>query len=284
MTQISNRTFSFLTALVLLALIAQSSAELIWHFFTPTQDEASTASTQPHSAQPNSLTLNQLPLNLFGTPKTAQPTTQPKVDSTRLKRTQLNLTLIGVLEKGDQSVAILKRPGKDDTAYKLGETIQRGVTLSAVHATWVVLDNNGQAEKLVLPGIKEDDNSAVRPKSTAKTDSNNSNLTIAQQRKLDHYKKLIQQNPMNLMKAVRVNPHYQNGQLQGFQVMPGTERSIFKALGFQSRDIITEVNGVKFNSMAVAMQKGPKLINAQTFNIKLIRNNQPTELTVNLAP
>lgn len=281
MNHLSNRALSFLAAFILLALIAQASAELFWRFLTPTPESLSASSTETPQTQAHRLTLNQLPLNLFGIPKTAQ-TTQPKVDSTQLKRTRLNLTLIGVLEKGDQSVAILKRPGKDDAAYKIGETIQSGVTLSAVHTTWIVLDNNGQAEKLALPGIKEDSSTPVRQKPTASVPP--PNLTLTQQQKLDHYKKLIQQNPMNLMKAVQVKPLYQNGGLQGFQVMPGTERTIFKALGFQSRDIITEVNGVKFNSMAVAMQKGPSLINADTFNIKLIRNNQPTELTVNLAP
>lgn len=282
MNHLSNRALSFLAAFILLALIAQASAELFWRFFTPASESLTASSTETPQTQSQHLTLNQLPLNLFGTPKTAQTIMQVKVDSTQLKRTRLNLTLIGVLEKGDQSVAILKRPSKDDAAYKIGETIQTGVTLSAVHSTWVVLDNNGQAEKLVLPGVKENFSAPVRQKPTANAPA--PNLTLTQQQKLDHYKKLIQQNPMNLMKAVQVKPLYQNGGLQGFQVMPGTERTIFKALGFQSRDIITEVNGVKFNSMAVAMQKGPSLINADTFNIKLIRNNQPTELTVNLAP
>ena len=283
MTQISNRALSFLAAFILLALIAQASAELFWRFFMPENEVTSSPTTETSQNQTQPLTLNQLPLNLFETPKQTPSISQPKIDSTQLRRTRLNLTLIGVLEQGSNSVAILKRPGKDDTAYKIGETIQTGVTLSAVHSTWVVLDNNGQAEKLVLPGIKEGAQLTSPVRSTTAT-SDTPNLTAAQQRKLDHYKKLIKQNPMNLMKAVQVKPLYQNGGLKGFQVMPGTERSIFKALGFQSRDIITEVNGVKFNSMAVAMQKGPALINAEQFQIKLIRNNQPTELTVNLAP
>lgn len=276
-----NRIASSIVAFTLLALVAHTLAGLLWGLYDSQLTGIQQTPVESNNPEPE-LSLSDLPINFFSTAPSSTATAQPKLDLDKIDKTQLRLTLKGVLATPNNAVVIIENNNKQESTYSIDEEIQPGVTLKAIYSTWVLIDNQGKSESLLLPGS---DKKAL-PKSTIEKDSDtefrDEILTSEQQRKLSKYMQKLKTNPMSLTEQVQVSPFYKNDELIGFEIKPGKEPEIFAKLGFKTRDIITEINGVKFDSMIAASFKAPSLVNADSFNIKLIRNNQTQALTVDL--
>lgn len=67
---------------------------------------------------------------------------------------QLQLSLSGTFYNESNptaSYAILSSPGSTSKVYKVGDLLPGNVKLSAVHTKFIVINDNGQLEKLLLP-------------------------------------------------------------------------------------------------------------------------------------
>jgi type II secretion system protein C len=78
-----------------------------------------------------------------------------------IQPTRINAVLLGVMIVGDKAIASISTPKKKKGVYRVGDELQRGVTVEAIEDVRVVLDENGRLRELTLKtmfeqGIAED--------------------------------------------------------------------------------------------------------------------------------
>ncbi|MGO2474163.1 MAG: type II secretion system protein GspC, partial [Vibrio litoralis] len=163
-TQLANRwvqnqsQLSFVTTLLLTALIAWVVGILLWALLSPISNVARWSAPNVIASQTSSNTQTDtlsplLSANLFGL-YTQTPTQKQQV-AQDAPQTRLNLTLVGAVASSNDklSLAIIANQGKQAT-YGIGETIDgTRVTLSAVYVDRVIISNQGRDETLMLQGI-----------------------------------------------------------------------------------------------------------------------------------
>jgi general secretion pathway protein C len=191
----------------------------------------------------------------------------------KTKNTRLNLSLIGILNQGKKSLAIIKYKSKDNI-YQIGDMIASGVTIKDIKKKYIILSRHGQLEKLVLI-----------QKSIKKFVTNNnkvSKLSVSQKNKVKKYQKQLLTNPVSLFALVGIKPKYVNNKLSGFSLFPTKERKLFYDLGFKKGDILIEINQNKLININQAMQLGRELANQTNFDLTVKRNQQIKILSISL--
>ncbi|MGK0271556.1 MAG: type II secretion system protein C [Cocleimonas sp.] len=88
-----------------------------------------------------------------------------------------------------------------------------------------------------------------------------------------------QRNPIRLFMIRRPYAVYRNGEFQGYKIMPGSNADQFERLGFQSGDIITYLNGVKFTGPGKKEFVIQQLTHALHIDLTVMRSGQ--EFTIN---
>jgi type II secretion system protein C len=84
---------------------------------------------------------------------------EKKVES--IQPSRINAVLLGVMIVGDNAIASISTPKKKKGVYRVGDELQRGVTVDAIEDIRVILDENGRLRELTLKtmfeqGIAED--------------------------------------------------------------------------------------------------------------------------------
>ena len=64
---------------------------------------------------------------------------------------RLRVAVVGLIASGRQGAALLSINGGPAQAYRVGQTLAQGVTLSAVQATGVTIDQDGILEDITIP-------------------------------------------------------------------------------------------------------------------------------------
>lgn len=85
-------------------------------------------------------------VSLFGK-KQPEHVAEPKTAS--VANSPLHIQLLGLVQAGDQSAAIIKRDGQQHV-YFVGEQIQAGVILHAVDGDALIIKRNGKMEKVTM--------------------------------------------------------------------------------------------------------------------------------------
>ncbi len=88
--------------------------------------------------------------NLFGN---IQPRQRPAQKKVPVVSSPLRIQLLGVIQAGEQSAAIIRHEGKQHV-YFVGEQIQPGVTLHAVDADAIIIRRNGALEKVSMQKVQ----------------------------------------------------------------------------------------------------------------------------------
>ncbi|MFK7893271.1 MAG: type II secretion system protein N [Granulosicoccus sp.] len=94
--------------------------------------------------------------HLFGNANAPVSVLKVKPVKVPLQSTRLNLQLTGVFASNppEHAAAVITVSGKDQTTYRVGETIDQQTILEAVFPDHVVLRNRGALEKLELAGMQ----------------------------------------------------------------------------------------------------------------------------------
>lgn len=188
--------------------------------------------------------------NLFKTG--TEPGNQPeKLDIETLKPTDLNLKLLGTIT-GDEKKAYAVI---EDTAvtrqdlYRIGDTIQNA-TLKMILREKVVLNVNGKDEVLGIEkpeGGREIKTSSAPSRELPAAGSQN----IAVKRsEIESALKDVN----NLMKQIRIQPHFKNGKPDGLRLTGIRPNSVFYNMGLKSGDIIMGVDGKNIESVDDAIK------------------------------
>ncbi|MGN8157407.1 type II secretion system protein GspC [Salinisphaera sp. SWV1] len=270
--------------LVLVALIALALARLFWLAWP----EPSAQAVAPHAANDSSRAASSQTIDidaiagahLFG----EQPS--PNARAEKLKQikapeTHLNLVLTGIISdsRGDRSRALIKDPKGKQDSYRVGQQIVSGVKLHAIYTDRVILDRSGHYETLTLESIKkvraltglkrgQMPAASTSDNSPATTDSSASRtVSGAVANRIGAIRSKILSNPSTASHYIRLRPVRQNGNLVGYRVYPGADKSLFSKAGLKSGALVTAINGRPLNNPAASLRLLGSLAHASTATV-----------------
>ena len=236
-----------ITALLVIAIAYQLST-LTWTVVPGSAPAAPTPRTAAEDAGAPASDFGALKdSNLFGVEaEQAAPTPVAVIDA---PETTLSLLLKGIVARSTDtngSATISSNSGADKK-YEVGNTIDGadGATLHSVYADRVLIDRNGRLETLRFP--KELSASSVPMARPAP-------LPQAQPQNTGTLREAIVANASRIGDVMRVAPHVQEGQVVGFRLTPGRDRAAFEALGLQSGDVVTDINGTVLDDPSQGLQ------------------------------
>jgi len=195
--------------------------------------------------------------------------------------TPLSLTLLGLLadDREQYSRALIATQGGDERAYAIGDDVARGVMLQAIFPDRVILSRGGRLETLRLDRDKPGSGGTYEapPPVAAAPDDSGAGQQLARVR--DE----VLRDPAKASEYVRVQPANVGGQLKGYRVYPGRDRSAFTSAGLRPGDLITAVNGVQLDDPAKALQLLGDLSQAGQVNLVVERGGQSQNISINLS-
>jgi general secretion pathway protein C len=168
--------------------------------------------------------------------------------------------------------------------YGIDEPVPGGATVKTVEWDRVILDHNGKDEVLELANKstlvvpKPVAAPAPSPPSGDGIQATGENEYLVPRSEVDN----AMQNMSQLFTQIRAVPHFEGGQSIGFRLFAIRRGSLFDKIGLKNGDIITEINGSPMNDPSRAMALLQELQNANDMSAKIIRNQQPTTLTLNI--
>ena len=223
--------------------------------------------------------------HLFGHPQA--PLAKAPVTAPAPRKTPLNLKLNGVLlSTQGHDLAIIGAPNGPQKAYRVGATINRLTTLTAIHADYVVLQHAGRRTPLYLN--KQPAGGAQPPSAADRRTAADSRVTIGADSALgtwlNRQRSVWQQNPIALMRVASIYPALENGQLRGYRLSPADDRGLFKHIGLRASDILTALNDIPLNNPTQVAGAMTQLIHADTLTLTVLRRGQPHRITVSLTP
>lgn len=274
-----GRRLPALATLVLALLVGRAAGDLVW-VLVPTPEAAR---WQPPPAAPAAPRPSDAPdvnaiagAGLFGRYQAA-----PTGDSLEnAPDTPLNLTLIGVLadSREEYSRALIAQ-GADEQSYAVGDDVARGVTLQAIFPDRVILSRNGRLETLRLERDKPGAGGDSAPVAVAEAEERAPGATPP----LSEIRDEVLKDPAKASEYVRVQPANVGGQLKGYRIYPGKDRSAFSAAGLRPGDLVTSVNGVQLDDPAKALQMLGDLSSAGQVNLVVERGGQTQNISINLS-
>lgn len=184
--------------------------------------------------------------------------------------TDLNLALRAVFaaEPMEGSMAIVAVGGGEERAFSVGERVTRGATLVGVYRDRVILERDGRREALRFPESETSGRVQSRP---------------AENRdRLQQLAARLRSDPTQLTDIISPTPEMQDGQMIGFRVNPGRDRAGFARLGLRPNDIVTEVNGVKLDSLAAAESLYEVLSSGRQFTATVIRQGREQQIGIRM--
>jgi general secretion pathway protein C len=217
--------------------------------------------------------------NLFNTKiKTGQ---QPKLNIETLKPTDLKLKLFGTVT-GDinKAYAVIEETEKRrQNLYRIGDTIQNA-SIKMILREKVVLRVNGKDEILGIEEVPSGSRAFARPSSIANRRSQKKSPakrshTPGRNITLDRSKIESAVNNINdLMKNVRIQPHFTGGKPDGFKLSGVRPDSFFYDMGLKSGDVITGVDGKKIESVDDAFMLYQGLQSSSNIQLQIKRKGR----------
>lgn len=269
METVNNKFVTNFILLLLVAVFAWLLGKFAWSFFYAEQQELIVPDIQAPSQQSAQVSGVAAPIYLFGRAENASAPVLVAPES--VKKTRLNLKLLGVLVMPDNGVAIIQK-GTESNSYTIEETIQRGVVLKEVHPSYVVLSHNGILEKLQM----------VENENVFTEDASSEPLTAKQKQTLDNVKQNALKNPISIMRYVRFQMVQKGGNITAVKVWPQKEVEIFKALGFEAGDELQVVNGHSVADLTKSPDLWQELLKKSYLDLTVKRQGKVQNISVQL--
>lgn len=203
------------------------------------------------------------------------PPPKAEVPVEKLQDTRLNLKLWGtVTGLGGKTYAVIEDPKtREQNLYRVGDTVQTA-RVKKVLREKVILNVKGRDEILKIielaaagRGRQTRAPAYASPARRAVSPGKGEQVTIEQSR-IDSATRNLNQ----LMKGVRIRPHFSNGQPDGIRLSGIKPGSIFTDIGFKSGDIIVGVNGEQIESVDDALKFYSSLKSANNVSLQIRRN------------
>ena len=213
--------------------------------------------------------------NLFNSKKgTGQHAASLDIET--LEPTDLKLKLLGTVS-GDnkEAYAVI-----EDTAerrqdlYRIGDSIQNA-TLKMILREKVILRVNGKDEILNIEEASGSQKTRIVSKRAGMATSQN--ITLKRSRIETAVKDVN-----NLMKQVRIRPHFTSGKPDGLRLTGIRPNSIFYNMGLKSGDIITGVNNNNIESVDDVLKFYQSLQSSSSVQLQIKRRGRPKTINYNI--
>ena len=261
--------------LLLVVLIGLAAARLFWQLWPAPDSALVPVVTDRARARAPEVDIDAIAsAHLFGVAAAPKKKPEPEkiIDA---PETSLNLELTGIISDSSRrrSRALIKDAQNKQDSYAVGAAITRGVKLHAIYANRVILDRNGRFETLTLESLKKarELSGITRQRSVSPE--------LAQD--LGAVRQKILANPQTARRYIRLQPARQNGNLIGYRVSPGADRTLFEKAGLQSGEIVTAINGQPLDNPAASLKLLGNLAQAGSASVTLLRDGQQRTVTVN---
>ncbi len=192
---------------------------------------------------------------------------------------QLNLKLWGTIVSGENSYAVIEdRDKREQNLYKKGDSVQ-GAIVKTIMREKVILTHNGQDKSLDMedsgaPGKGRE--FASRSKGGEKSRSSKSrskgrtqNIKLKRSQIEDAFS-----NMNDLMKDVRVRPHFVDGEADGLRISSIKAKSIFRRMGLRNGDVISAVDGHRLQSMDDGLRLIESLKSSSNMELQIKRRGR----------
>lgn len=271
-----------LVALLLVIVLAQQSAALLWTLVPLPATAAWTPAPALVASGPAKQAFNIDALanaHVFGQHQ-AQASTATLVNA---PDTQLNFTLLGILAgtRDKESRALIAKDNADEGAYSIGDDVSPGVTLQAIFLDRVILARQGRLETLRLD--KDAPSNAVIPTLASASNEPVEGSPAAAQM-LANIKQQVITDPSKAANFIRVQPLTGEGGIKGYRVYPGPERGAFNAAGLKPGDVVTGINGSPLNDPAQALQLLQSLTQSSSMSLTIDRGGVSQTVNVSASP
>jgi general secretion pathway protein C len=281
---------------LLLCYIAYLLAQFTWLLASESKIEQPinieySSLTNDVDSQINVAIISQL--NLFG-----EYTEQKKVEEIKVQdapETKLRLTLSGTVASDDVSIAaaIIENNGKQET-YGVGDKITgTRAVLDSVSTDRVLIKQSGRLETLMLDGFDYNKTQSHQVNSANVRSSNQRTVKpprmnvpqILDQRDNEalsrtamQLKSDINTDPGKITDYLKIVPKRENGDIIGYQLMPGKNPEFFQSSGLKSGDIAVQMNGLDLTIPSEAAQALQALKEEQELSLLVDRNGEMTEI------
>jgi len=234
-----------------------------------------------------------------------KPKSEREIEEERLTNIMKNLALKGVWmgQKKDEIYAVIdKGQQKGVWSYELGEVVEGGLVVSEIKSNSVTLkkDDFVATLKLFAKGyerepvvsrtasqvpaklsISKNDIEKPEPSKVAKRPLTASELAtgVIQDGKTVVISKSlvnrIRADNSLVMSSVAIKASVdQSGRANGFKIVSVDKGSLPDKIGILPNDVIQEINGMKITTAEDVKRAQAKFANANSFELKLLRNNQ----------
>lgn len=255
-----------LVTAALVVVIAAQLASLLWRLLASTGTEAPEPLPLDLPAAPVFDLSTIVNAHLFGVSANAG-------DPSAAPATNANLVLAGTIAglEPAQGWAIIGANAGAARVFATGATVPGGARLVAVYPDRVILERGGVRESLALPRLT----GGAGPIAVAYSPAAAQPASLA-----DSVRELLVQHPGAATDLLRPQPVFAGGQMRGYRVYPGRNRSQFAKLGLQPGDLVTAVNGAALDdpNRGLEMLRGIGAGTAVTLTID--RGGQQQQLTV----
>jgi len=197
----------------------------------------------------------------------------------------LQLKLKGtVLAEGKSAAIIEPKPGAGQGVFFVGSRILPGVSLVSVAASYILIDDHGKREKVIMEESKGNENagiSALSSLSGLNTPRPNRPVGLVGNGAagipatgMNNQASGAHANFLNMVSLAGLTAHSENGKFQGMsvnQVIPG---GLFSKAGLKKGDIIQSMNGKQLKNSQEAKLAYEEARKTGTINIVIIRDGQ----------
>ena len=279
---IMKRYFAVLNIL-LIAVAVYFSVKVFYKVATTNLNNASSRdATTRHVISPEDATVHPISYyraiierNLFNSKKGTGQHTE-RLDIETLEPTDLKLKLLGTVS-GDnkEAYAVIEDTGeRRQDLYRIGDSIQNA-TLKMILREKVILRVNGKDEILGIEEVHGKQKTSIYSKSARRSTSQN--ITLKRSRIESAVKDVN-----NLMKQVRIRPHFTNGKPDGLRLTGIRPNSIFYNMGLKSGDIITGVNNNNIESVDDVLKFYQSLQSSSSVKLQVKRRGRPKTINYNI--
>ncbi len=209
------------------------------------------------------------------------------VDLEKLKKTDLDLRLLGTISGlGKDSYAVIEQTRRRNQAlYKVGDSIEQA-RIKLILRKKVVLTIDGRDEVLEIP--EERLHAMTNTADSKRGDDRDSpsrqdvdgDVTHIDLNRADVESAF--NNVNELMRTVRVRPHFSGGKPDGLRLDNVTSGSIFREMGLENRDVIVGVNSKRINSVDDCMEVYRNLSSASELMLEVKRGEQSRFIQYNI--
>jgi general secretion pathway protein C len=206
--------------------------------------------------------------NLFQT-KSGAGGRPEKLDIENLEPTDLKLNLLGTIT-GDEKEAfavIEDTATKQQKLFRIGDTIQNA-TVKMILREKVVLNVNGKDEILKIQKDREGPK-RFNTQAAALPAGRSQEITVRRSLMESAVKDVN-----NLMKQIRIQPNFRNGQPDGLRLTGIRPNSIFYNMGLKSGDILMAVDGREIKSVDDAFKLYQNLQSSSRVQLQIKRRGQ----------